>query len=478
MNDAPEPLLPARGVDADLLPAAIALRDGEPLPAARWLLYALLALLAAAIAWSVLGQVDVVAVAPGQVIPHGRSHIVQSPDGGEVRTLSVRDGETVAAGQLLLELDPADLLVEQARVGVALMAERGELAAARALVQALAADDGPQRNSTGTTATAGAIGATAATTASALLRAAWRADGAADDTGFAGQAGLLASRVEEHRRSLGALRERQAARAAERRALAGTERHLREELRVRTERAQAARSLYRRGLVAREHWVQLDSERRAMEQESRATGERRQALEREIAAAEAERAAFEAGAQRSALAALNEHLRNTESLAHELRRVTQRVQRLRLHAPLAGAVQQLAVRGPGSVVRAAEPLLVIVPAGAPLEVEAFVRGRDIGFVGEQQTAAVKVDTFDFTRYGTLPARVSSVSAEAVEHPRWGAVYPARVALARDWLLVNGRRAVLVPGMAVQVEIRLGTRRIVDYFLSPLRKVARESIRER
>ncbi len=78
----------------------------------------------------------------------------------------------------------------------------------------------------------------------------------------------------------------------------------------------------------------------------------------------------------------------------------------------------------------------------------------------------------------MPARVSSVSAEAVEHPRWGAVYPARVALARDWLLVNGRRAALAPGMAVQVEIRLGTRRIIDYFLSPLRKVARESIRER
>lgn len=478
MNDVPEPLLPARGVDADLLPAAIALRDGEPLPAARWLLYTLLALLAAAIAWSVLGRVDVVAVAPGQVIPHGRSHIVQSPDGGEVRTLRVRDGETVTAGQLLLELDPADMLAEQARVGAALAAERGELAAARALVRALAADDEPQGKAAEATATVGTNGATAATTATALLRAAWREEGGGDDAGFAWQARLLASRIEEHRRALGALRERQAARAAERRALAGTERHLREELGMRTERAEAAGMLYRRGLVAREHWVQLDSERRATEQQSRATGERRLALEREIAAAEAERAAFEAGAQRAALAALNEHRRNTGSLALELQRLTQRVQRLRLHAPLAGAVQQLAVRGPGSVVRAAEPLLVIVPADAPLEVEAFVRGRDIGFVGEQQTAAVKVDTFDFTRYGTVPARVSSVSAEAVEHPRWGAVYPARIALARDWLLVNGRRAALGPGMAVQVEIRLGTRRIVDYFLSPLRKVARESIRER
>jgi hemolysin D len=149
-----------------------------------------------------------------------------------------------------------------------------------------------------------------------------------------------------------------------------------------------------------------------------------------------------------------------------------------LRSPAAGTVQQLAVRAPGAVLKPAEPVLVVVPRDAALEVEAFVLNRDIGFVGSGQDAAVKVDTFEFTRYGLLPARVRSVSVEAVEHPQFGAVYPARVALERDWIAVGDGRATLAPGMAVQVEIRTGTRKIIDYFLSPLGRVVHDSIRER
>ena len=71
-----------------------------------------------------------------------------------------------------------------------------------------------------------------------------------------------------------------------------------------------------------------------------------------------------------------------------------------------------------------------------------------------------------------------MSAEAVEHPQYGAVYPARVALERDWFDIGPRRAALVPGMSVQVEIRTGTRKIIDYFLSPLGRAVHDSIRER
>ena len=131
-----------------------------------------------------------------------------------------------------------------------------------------------------------------------------------------------------------------------------------------------------------------------------------------------------------------------------------------------------------AILAAVAAVLVVVPRDAALEVEAFVLNRDIGFVGSGQQAAVKVDTFEFTRYGLLPARVRSVSVEAVEHPQFGAVYPARVALERDWIAVGEGRATLAPGMAVQVEIRTGTRKIIDYFLSPLGRVVHDSIRER
>ncbi|MFM7272291.1 MAG: HlyD family efflux transporter periplasmic adaptor subunit, partial [Gammaproteobacteria bacterium] len=147
-------------------------------------------------------------------------------------------------------------------------------------------------------------------------------------------------------------------------------------------------------------------------------------------------------------------------------------------APVDGVVEQLAVRHAGAVLRPAETVLMLVPRDEPLEVEALLPDRDIAFVRAGQLAAVKVDAFDFTRHGLLPARVRTLSAEAVPHERLGNVYATRVALERDFFELERGRTALLPGMSVQVEIRTGRRRVIDYFLSPLRGAAQDSMRER
>jgi len=445
--------------DRGFLPAAIALRDGAPSPGGRWLLRAVFVLLAAVLAWAIIGRVDVVAVAAGRVIPDGRSKVVQSLDGGVVRTLHVREGQEVAAGDLLVEFDGAELGAELGRVRGELAAERLALAGALARSRLLTAVD-------------------AAPLADAL-DAALRESAAvptAEERGL--QATLLASRLGEHAQRREALHERHRSRAAEQRAVAAEVLRLERVLPILVERQEAAQALHARGLIARQQWRQQDLERIGVEQELHAARERGGAVAAELAEIVAEREALDAAALREALAAVESHRRNAAALAQDLERLGQRRARLQLRAPTTGAVQQLAVRAAGAVVRPAEPLLVVVPRDGALEIEAFVLNRDIGFVGSGQRAAVKVDTFEFTRYGLLPGRVRTVSAEAVEHPQLGAVYPARVALERDWFTVAGRRAALAPGMAVQVEIRTGTRRIIDYFLSPLGRAVHDSLRER
>ena len=455
------PLLPreARRDDARFLPAAIALRDGEPAMPGRWLLRAVFLLLAALLAWALIGRVDVVAVAAGRVIPDGRSKVLQSLDGGLVRAIHVREGEQVQEGQVLLELDGAELLAERARVRGELQAERLALGAALALWRLLESGD--------------------ADASGPVLAAALREAGSAPDAEqFALQAWLLESRLREQARRRDALAQRLDARTAAQRAITANLVRLEHGVPILVERAASARELHDRHLLARQQWQQQDLERMAMQQELQGERERGTALAREIAEIAAEREAFEAGSLREALLAVEAHRRGSHGLARDLQRLDERAARLELRSPAAGTVQQLAVRAPGAVLKPAEPVLVVVPRDAALEVEAFVLNRDIGFVGSGQQAAVKVDTFEFTRYGLLPARVRSVSAEAVEHPQFGAVYPARVALERDWIAVGEGRATLAPGMAVQVEIRTGTRKIIDYFLSPLGRVVHDSIRER
>jgi hemolysin D len=170
-----------------------------------------------------------------------------------------------------------------------------------------------------------------------------------------------------------------------------------------------------------------------------------------------------------------------------------------LTAPVEGVVQQLAVHTIGGVVTPGQALLAVVPLDSQLEIEAMVSNRDIGFVHAGQAAEVKVDTFNFTRYGLLHGEVISVSPDAITRDRsqngpsdktpsteatsgeprgQDMNYAARVSLDRRQMQVDDKLINLSPGMAVTVEIKTGSRRIISYLLSPFAQYKQEMFRER
>jgi hemolysin D len=171
----------------------------------------------------------------------------------------------------------------------------------------------------------------------------------------------------------------------------------------------------------------------------------------------------------------------------------------RLTAPVDGVVQQLAVHTVGGVVTPAQALLVVVPSDSRLEIEAMVSNRDIGFVHAGQDAEIKIDTFNFTRYGLLQGKVLSVSQDAIirnqpqdragerrpgaqtdsSEPKGQELnYSARVSLDRTRMQVENRMVDLSPGMAVTVEVKTGSRTILSYLLSPLLRYQQEVLHER
>ena len=188
-----------------------------------------------------------------------------------------------------------------------------------------------------------------------------------------------------------------------------------------------------------------------------------------------------------------------KGLAQDLIKAEQRTRLQQLSAPVDGIVQQLAIHTVGGVVTPAQPLLVVVPSDSRLEIEAMVSNSDIGFVHAGQEAEIKVDTFNFTRYGLLHGQVISVSQDAVirDHPQDrsgermpGAAnetsepkgqelnYSARISLDRTSMQIDDRIVNLSPGMAVTVEIKTGSRKILSYLLSPLLRYRQEALRER
>jgi hemolysin D len=130
------------------------------------------------------------------------------------------------------------------------------------------------------------------------------------------------------------------------------------------------------------------------------------------------------------------------------------------------------------VVTPAQALMVIVPRDDALEVEAMLENKDIGFVNAGQEAEVKIETFPFTKYGTIPTRLTHVSHDAISDENRGLIYSTRAKLQRATIQVEDKTVNLTAGMAVSVEIKTGKRRVIEYFLSPLLQRGSESLRER
>jgi hemolysin D len=202
--------------------------------------------------------------------------------------------------------------------------------------------------------------------------------------------------------------------------------------------------------------------------------------------------------QRTLLDDLAKAEQKATGLAQDVVKAIQRIQYQVLIAPVDGTVQQLSVHTVGGVVTPAQAL-VVVPADSGLEIEAMVSNRDIGFIHVGGDVEVKIDTFNFTRYGLVHGKVLSISQDAItrdkpqdksNNPTPGStttssepkgqelVYAARISLDRTQMQVEENRVNLSPGMAVTAEIKTGSRRIVSYLLSPLLKYRQESLRER
>ena len=148
-------------------------------------------------------------------------------------------------------------------------------------------------------------------------------------------------------------------------------------------------------------------------------------------------------------------------------------------APISGTIQQLSVNTIGGVVNASQAVLSVVPGEDGLEVAAQVMNKDIGFLRTGQPVTVKLDAYEFTKYGSLSGELQWIGADAVKDEKLGQVFPVRIILhdTRLPVEVNGEHPALRIGMSVTADIAIGKRKAYEYFLGPLLKYKNESLRE-
>jgi hemolysin D len=457
----------------EFLPAALEILETPASPVGRMVGLTIILFFAVAIGWAIFGHVDIIATATGKVVPTGRTKTIQPLETGIVSAIHVRDGDKVSAGDVLVELDRTVTQAERKRVGqdlIASLLDVARLSALRRSFNDLAAPHDIEEPT-------GASEVEFARASSAMLAQAVE------------QQAKLASvdqQIDQKRA------EAQSVTAAIAK-IDGTLPLLEETLTIRKK----AMDIQYGNRIA---WI--DAQTRLIDQQNERIVQERKLVEIEAArrALEQQFAQTKSGFERQVLSDLSDAQKKADEFRQDSIKAQQKTDEQLLRTPIDGTVQQLAIHTVGGVVSPAQQLMMIVPRGSSIEVEAMISNRDIGFVEHGQDAEIKIDTFNFTRYGLLHGKVISVSRDAIVKDKppernggakqGGALsessepagqellYAARVSLDGAQMQVEDKMVNLAPGMAVTVEVKTGQRRIIEYVMSPLLRYRGESLRER
>ena len=450
------------------LPAALEIVETPPSPVGRAIGSVIIFLFCVALIWAWWGTIDIVASATGKILPSSRVKVIQPFETAVVRSIRVQDGQTVKAGDVLIELDPTANEAERDHQRNDLLAEQLNIARLRA-----ALSDDPAVD--------------------------FVPPAGADSELVSTQRQLLLNQVTEHRAKITALLRQQSQKEAEHATTTATIHKLETIIPVIQSRVDIRKSLVEKELGSKLSYFEVFQLLVEQQQELSVQTSHLRETEAAIAAICETRGQAAAEYRHTISDDLAKAEQKANGLAQDLIKAEQRTRLQSLTAPVDGVVQQLAVHTVGGVVTPAQQLLVVVPSDSRLEIEAMVPNSDIGFVHSGQQAEIKVDTFNFTRYGLLHGEVLSVSQDAVIRDRpqdrpgdraLGSVnetsepkgqelnYSARISLDRTQIRIDDRMVNLSPGMAVTVEIKTGSRTILSYLLSPLRRYRQETLRER
>ncbi len=457
--------------EREFLPAALEIMETPPSPVGRVIVRSIILWFVVAFLWACFGSVDIIATAKGRIVPTGRTKVIQPLESGVVRAIHVQDGQTVKAGDVLIEIDTTVSAAERDRLRTEYLQAALDAARLKAALNLDAADP-----------VAGFVPPEGAAPAQIAL-----------------QKTLLVDQMDEIRAKLSGLDHQIMQNKGNRDSVIATINKLKESIPYLQKRAEVKQYLSKKGYGSKLDYLTTQQDLVEHQKELEVQQGKLAEAEASIAALEEQRRQAEDEYRHSTLKDLAEAEEKSASTHDQLIQADQKYRLQTLRAPVDGTVQQLAIHTLGGVVTPAEVLMSIVPAGSKLEIEAMIANRDIGFVHEGQEAAIKIDTFNFTKYGLLHGRVLSVSQDSIakekpadqntqkqqagdegessEPAGQELVYSARIALDQTKMRIDDRLLNLEPGMAVTAEIKTGSRHVIEYLLSPLQRHRHDAMHE-
>jgi hemolysin D len=429
-----------RAHELEFLPATLSLQVAPVSPAGRWVARIILGLLVIVLLWSVLGKIDIIVNGQGKVIASGRTKTIASVEIAKVTAIHVAEGDSVKAGDLLLELDARGPDSERNKADLERQLGLLQMERSKALLEAIRTNTAP------VLASLEGVDVALFESEAKHVTDQWN--------DYVAKRNRISSQIKRYAQA----------------------------------HALAARRAIDYQALAKDRDVSTHA---YLEKE-----QARVDLEGQLEDAKTQLVALTAETRKTAQDDLHQATRLWSDSTQDAKKAAARSDLLKLYTPVDGVVQQLAVHTINGVVPATQPLMLIVPDQRTVELEAYIDNKDVGFLKEGDIAHVKLDAYDFTKYGTIPAVVTHVSQDSVDFSGNGTgqlanktspskaegtknlLYAIKVKLQQQTIAIEGRTMPILPGMSGTVEIKTGERRVIEYVLSPLIATSSESLHER
>lgn len=462
--------------DQEFLPAAIAILETPPSPINIAILRVICGLVAFTLIWMFFGHIDILAIAQGKVQPSGRVKTIQPLEPGRVTSINVHNGQHVKAGEDLIELDSAEAMADERSSTTNYLAFKAEAMRRRASLEGAAN-----------------------LSAEEIPKIKWQEDIPQNirDREYR----VLKSDLEQIKSSVQSFEAQINQKEREEKRLEGQVQSQSMLIDTLKQRVTMRKGLLARGSTSKA--AVIDAMETLQTQETALAGQKGQLEEARAAIVVLHK--DKKKAIDTFIAENQQKISEAERQADELEQKTAKAHvktdHMTLTAPISGMVLGLTVTTKNQVLQSGEEIMRIVPDDASLEIEAYVENKDIGFVKVGQEAIIKVESFPFTRFGTLDGVVTHVSHDAIPEPdatnaegmptkskkdsffggaqrTQNLVFQVLLKTNQDYMAVEGVRIPLTSGMAVTAEIKTGKRRIIDYIFSPLVEISSRALKER
>ena len=425
----------------DFLPAALEVQETPPSPIGRFILWSIVILLVIAIAWASLSKVDIVAATRGKLVVNELSRPVNSAVTAEIVEVLVKEGEPVEKGQSLIKLNSASLIAQLEENILQQKINRFHIARLELLYEHYLNRPAPLILSDNFQLESPLL----AQQISMQLQAEVEDDYNEKEV-FKLNQQIITAQIENYQ----------------------IQKEMAENLLpIYREQYEALNSLYKKDMTSKDSLLEIQKKYLEAKFTVNSADAKVKEMRANYAQIDAQIKSHVADKIREIEQEKIQRLNQNDILSAQQKQLEALIAQYELKAPIAGIVESLVYRDAGAAVEAPQELLKIVPEDEKLIAEVWVSNQDIGFLRRNQLAAVKIDTFDFTRYGWIEGKLLNISSDAIDDKDLGLVYKAVIELSTNHLIIDGQTIKLESGMSVSAEVKTGQRTVLSYLLSPM-----------